>query len=287
MTRCCNAVGIRLGLSKTVSCWGGFRGHATTGIRWTRCASAAITSASDRDRSIEGRSTDQLSRGCLVGRPNNVAHGRPLSRPSRALLHFHSELRLPLDNKVRANQFPRSVSPAEPFRCFVVTVSIPSRARSAVVIPDIGLPPSAPCQAPSFLLSPPALKQVTNALFLLGDSSAIGACRFPGARTVAEEEQIVSPREAGSTERPLRLVMSAPLDKSSGGRVGDNNQAGASGVSCKNARSTEKESHPQVINSCERFPESGRMSELSPHALKTDIRGRLPTNSNYGVHALL
>jgi hypothetical protein len=88
---------------------------------------------------------------------------------------------------------------------------MPSRARSAVVIPDIGLPPNAPCQAPFFLLSPPALKQATNAFFLLGDSSAIGACRSPGARTDTEEGQIVSLREAGSTALPLRLVMSAPF----------------------------------------------------------------------------
>jgi hypothetical protein len=169
----------------------------------------------------------QLSRVifCLVWRPNNVAHGCPLLR------HFHSEpcpmdhrlggsvwgrlLRfagLPLDNKVRANQFPRSVSRAKPFRCFMVTVSIPSRARSAVVIPAIGLPPSAPCQAPSFLLSPPALKQATNALFLLGDSSTTGACRSPAARTDAEGEQIGSAGKAGSTALSLRRVMSAPLD---------------------------------------------------------------------------
>ncbi len=119
---------------------------------------------------------------------------------------------LPLDNKVRANQVPRSVSRAEPVRCLVVTVNMPSRARSAVVIPDIGLPPNAPCQAPFFLLSPPALKQATNAFFLLGDSSSIGACRSPGARNDAEEEQIVSFREAGSSGLLLRLVMSAPLD---------------------------------------------------------------------------
>jgi hypothetical protein len=46
---------------------------------------------------------------------------------------------------------------------------------------------------------------------------------------------------------------SAPLGmikSSSGGCLGGNNQAGASGVSCKNARSTEKE-NSQIINSCE------------------------------------
>jgi len=135
-----------------------------------------------------------------------VVHGARTEVTS--LLQF---VGLPLDNKVRANQVPRSVSRAEPVRFLVVTVNMPSRARSAVVIPDIGLPPNAPCQAPFFLLSPPALKQVTNAFFLLGDSSSIGACRSPGARNDAEEEQIVSFREAGSSGLLLRLVMSAPL----------------------------------------------------------------------------
>ena len=128
---------------------------------------------------------------------------------------------------------------------------MPSRARSAVVIPDIGLPPNAPCQAPFFLLSPPALKQATNAFFLLGDSSSIGACRSPGARNDAEEEQIVSFREAGSSGLLLRLVMSAPLGMTKLFRrlPSDNSQAGTLGASCKNARSTEKEHHTQVINS--------------------------------------
>jgi hypothetical protein len=63
------------------------------------------------------------------------------------------------------------------------------------------------------------LKQATNALLLLGDSSAIGACRSPGARTDTEEGEIVSLRKAGFTALPLRLVMSAPLGmtKSSSG----------------------------------------------------------------------
>src|SRR5262249_30077313 len=84
-----------------------------------------------------------------------------------------------------------------------------------------------------------------------GDSSAIGACRSPAARTDTEEGQIVSPWEAGSTALPLRLVMSGPLGMTkspSGGCLGDNNQAWAWGASCKNARSTEKENHSQVIN---------------------------------------
>jgi hypothetical protein len=42
-------------------------------------------------------------------------------------------------------------------------------------MPDTGLPPGGPCQAPSFLWSPPALKQATRAFRLAGDRIAIGA----------------------------------------------------------------------------------------------------------------
>src|SRR6476659_5754657 len=104
---------------------------------------------------------------------------------------------------VRANQFPRSVSRAEPFRLFMVTVSIPSRARSAVVMPDTGLPPGAPCQAPSFLLSLPALKQATNALLLLGERSPTGACLSPGAK---DEGYITRLPGAVSTVLSLSVV---------------------------------------------------------------------------------
>src|SRR5215831_6490378 len=54
-------------------------------------------------------------------------------------------------SNVRANQFPRPVNLAELSRWFVLTVNIPSRARSAIVPPDSGLPPNGPCQAPAFL----------------------------------------------------------------------------------------------------------------------------------------
>jgi hypothetical protein len=114
---------------------------------------------------------------------------------------------VPSDNKVRANQFPRSVSRAKPFPCFI---SIPSRARSAVVVPDIGLPPFAPCQTPSFLFSPPASQQATNALLLLKDSSAIGASFSPVARVETDEEKTVSLREVGFTALSSPVI-SAPL----------------------------------------------------------------------------
>ena len=54
-------------------------------------------------------------------------------------------------SNARANQFPRPVNRAEPSRCFVVNVNIPSRARFAIVTPDSGLPRNGPCQAPAFL----------------------------------------------------------------------------------------------------------------------------------------
>src|SRR5499427_2668145 len=42
-------------------------------------------------------------------------------------------------------------------------------------MPNTGLPPGNPCQDPSFLWSPPALKQATRAFRLAGDRIAIGA----------------------------------------------------------------------------------------------------------------
>ena len=48
-------------------------------------------------------------------------------------------------------------------------------------MPDTGLPPGGPCQAPSFLWSPPALKQATRAFRLAGDRIAIGARGSLGA----------------------------------------------------------------------------------------------------------
>ena len=73
------------------------------------------------------------------------------------------------------------------------------RARSAVVMPDTGLPPGSPCQAPSLLWSPPALKQATRAFRLAGDRIAIGAHGSFGASSTTGEGEISSLREAGST----------------------------------------------------------------------------------------
>jgi hypothetical protein len=78
-------------------------------------------------------------------------------------------------SSVRANQCPCSVGRAEITRPSVVNVSIPSRARSAIVTPDVGLPSGSPCQAPFFLVSAPALKQATRALRLAADKIATGA----------------------------------------------------------------------------------------------------------------
>jgi hypothetical protein len=48
----------------------------------------------------------------------------------------------------RANHWPRSVNPAEPYCRFVVTENMPSRERSATVTPEICLPSSIPHQQP-------------------------------------------------------------------------------------------------------------------------------------------
>jgi hypothetical protein len=100
---------------------------------------------------------------------------------SRKVNHSVLDVGAPSDNKVRANQLPRSVRRAEPRRFCTVSVNIPSRARSAVVVADIGLPLCGPCQAPSFLFNRPALKQLSNAYLLPRDSPAIGACCSLGA----------------------------------------------------------------------------------------------------------
>ena len=133
--------------------------------------------------SISAKCQKRTSRNLLIERHNFRIELK------RACTHLAA---FPSHSNVRANQFPRSVSRAEPLRCFVVTVSIPSRARSAVVTPDIGLLPGAPCQAPSFLWSSPELKQVTKAFRFAGDRKAIGARCSPGASTDKGPGEIVS-----------------------------------------------------------------------------------------------
>jgi hypothetical protein len=66
-------------------------------------------------------------------------------------------------------------------------VSIPSRARSATGTPDAGLTSGSPCQAPSFLVSPLALKQAIRAWRLAADKIATRARGSPGSR---EEERV-------------------------------------------------------------------------------------------------
>ena len=78
-------------------------------------------------------------------------------------------------SRVRANQFPFSVNRAETIRPSVLNVSIPSRARSATVTPDVGLVSGRPCQAPCLFVSAPALKQAMRALRLAGDKFTTGA----------------------------------------------------------------------------------------------------------------
>src|SRR5262249_28042996 len=127
--------------------------------------------------------------------------------------------------------------------------NIPSRARSAVVMPDTGLPPGNPCQAPSFLWSPPALKQATRAFRLAGDRISIGARGSLGARRAG---QISSFWGAGPTAGSLSVVMFAPQEngqKFSGRLHGWQNTENSAAASCKNVRSTEKEYHSHVVNS--------------------------------------
>src|SRR5262249_44110604 len=105
-------------------------------------------------------------------------------------------------------------------------------------MPDTGLPPSGPCQAPSFLWSPPALKQATRAFRLAGDRIAIGARGSTGAS---------SNKRAGEIS-----VMFVPQEngrKFSRRLHGWQNTEDSAAASCKNVRSTEKEYHSHVINS--------------------------------------
>src|SRR5215510_15562549 len=63
-------------------------------------------------------------------------------------------------------------------------------------MPDTGLPSGAPCQAPSFLWSPPALKQATRAFRLAGDRIAIGARgSLARAATSAQERSARSEKQ--------------------------------------------------------------------------------------------
>jgi hypothetical protein len=77
-------------------------------------------------------------------------------------------------------------------------------------MPDTDLPPGGPCQAPSLLRSPPALKQATRAFRLAGDRIAIGARGSPGASSNAGEGEISSLREAGSTALSSSVIIFGP-----------------------------------------------------------------------------
>jgi hypothetical protein len=76
---------------------------------------------------------------------------------------------------VCANHKPRSVKCAERSFRFVVSISIPSRQRSATVLPAIGAASGSPYQRPFPFRSPLALKHSTNAVRLLGDNIRTGA----------------------------------------------------------------------------------------------------------------
>src|SRR5262245_65548158 len=74
-------------------------------------------------------------------------------------------------------------------------------------MPYTALPPGGPCQAPSFLWSPPALKQATRAFRLAGDRIAIGARGSLGASSNKRAGEISLFWEAGPTEVTRSVVM--------------------------------------------------------------------------------
>jgi hypothetical protein len=76
-------------------------------------------------------------------------------------------------------------------------------------MPDTGLPPGGPCQAPPFLWSSPALKQATRAFRLAGDSMAIGA-RGSLARAVTRARER-SPHSTRQAPRHCLETWSCPL----------------------------------------------------------------------------
>jgi hypothetical protein len=80
---------------------------------------------------------------------------------------------------VRANQLPRVVSCAEALLPSMVIVNIPSRLRSATVIPETGLssaPAASEPHTPYRLCRvPPPFKQAMRAVRLAGERIAVGA----------------------------------------------------------------------------------------------------------------
>jgi hypothetical protein len=113
-------------------------------------------------------------------------------------------------SRVRAYQYPCSVSRAETIRPSVLNVSIPSRARSAIVTPDVGLPPSSPCHAPFLLVSSLALKQAIRALRLAADKIATGARGSLGNRGDGSVE-VGSFCPLDSPAMSRRMVILAPV----------------------------------------------------------------------------
>jgi hypothetical protein len=115
-------------------------------------------------------------------------------------------------SRVRANQCPCSVSRPETTPACVLNVSIPSRARSAIVTPDVGLPSGSPCHAPFFFVSSPALKQARRALRLAADKIATGArgsLGNPGDSSV--EVGSLAPLDSPAMSRRMVMIFSPPL----------------------------------------------------------------------------
>jgi hypothetical protein len=96
---------------------------------------------------------------------------------------------------VRANQLPLVVSPAEAMPLRTLNVSIPSRARSATVTPEMRLSQSlgeGVIQTPRRLRRMPPFKQAIRAARFLGDNDSIDALRSPGASVIIGADEFVS-----------------------------------------------------------------------------------------------
>lgn len=79
---------------------------------------------------------------CARGAPASFVTPKERSYYSRASTSPAASI------SVRANHWPRSVNPAEPYCRLVTTENMPSRERSATVTPEIFLPSSVPHQQP-------------------------------------------------------------------------------------------------------------------------------------------
>src|SRR5256885_15622161 len=108
------------------------------------------------------------------------------SPPDCKDLHHGAERSVISVTAVRANQLPRAVSRADAVPASLHSVSMPSRPRSATVLPKIGLsqaPPDGTAHAPRRLRRlPPPFKHAISAARFVGDRRSVGARGSSGAR---------------------------------------------------------------------------------------------------------